>query len=255
MKDQERLNICLNPIYVSFVNSGSTECSSQSKGNESCLKGLQREPEACGRARSSCVYLGVSVDLIRWDKELEEGVLLSWCSGVVSGPSMLTENRTDSIRAKLQTNVAQARLTRSYFCRGWRSSWSFQLSGGPGWATHFPCWQTGSSNPPALTAGVLRPEDNAGGKDRGYFTAQPGGRFTPGYKFTSKLRHRLFQDTTMDWFGSPGADVWCPVGWSLGPGWELNDPQWLDQTHGLSYPHPSVFRCCWQPCGVFKRYR
>lgn len=45
-----------------------------------------------GGQPSTCAYLGVSVDLTRWDKELEEGVLLSCCSGVVSGPSMLTEN-------------------------------------------------------------------------------------------------------------------------------------------------------------------
>lgn len=30
------------------------------------------------------------VFFIRWDRELEEGVLVIWCSGVVTGPSMLT---------------------------------------------------------------------------------------------------------------------------------------------------------------------
>lgn len=42
------------------------------------------------------IYLGVRVDFIRWDRELEDGVLFSWCSGVVSGPSMLTA-KTDEI--------------------------------------------------------------------------------------------------------------------------------------------------------------
>lgn len=112
------------------------------------------------------IYLGVSVDFIRWDKELEEGVLLSWCSGVVSGPSMLTENRTDGCQSQAASRRGPEHSPkwprRSYFCRGWSSSWSFRLSGDPGWATHFPCSQTGSSNPPALTAGVLLPGDNAG---------------------------------------------------------------------------------------------
>lgn len=187
------------------------------------------ELDRCGRDRCSCVYLGVSVDFIRWDSELEEGVLLSWCSGVVSGPSKVTGNRTEGHQSKAADkrgpDRGAQRRARSYFCRGWSSSWSFRLSGDPGWATHFPCWRTGSSNPPASRAGALLPGDHAGGEDRGYSTARRGGPFKSSYKFTTKLRCRLFQDTTMTGFGSPGADVWCPGGWSLGPGWEPNDPR------------------------------
>lgn len=65
------------------------------------------------------MYLGVRVDFIRWDKELEEGVLLNWCSGVVSGPSMLTENRTNkqtNVRAvqTLQTNTHTHKSPRTH---------------------------------------------------------------------------------------------------------------------------------------------
>lgn len=47
--------------------------------------------QSCRRRPCFHVYLGVRDDFMRWDKELEDGVLLSWCSGVVRGPSMLTE--------------------------------------------------------------------------------------------------------------------------------------------------------------------
>lgn len=62
------------------------------------LKAINHELIDCNRVEAVqegkrlcvCVYLGVRDDFMRWDKELEEGVLLSWCSGVVRGPSMLT---------------------------------------------------------------------------------------------------------------------------------------------------------------------
>lgn len=46
-----------------------------------------------GDGATPLVYLGVRLDFMRWDKELDDGVLLNWCSGVVRGPSMLTETR------------------------------------------------------------------------------------------------------------------------------------------------------------------
>lgn len=68
-------------------------------------------------------YLGVvllSVDLTFWDRELDEGVFDSWCSGVVRGPSTLTsqmrergrEGANHSIRIPcIQDHLSQGTLS------------------------------------------------------------------------------------------------------------------------------------------------
>ena len=47
------------------------------------------------------MYLGVREDFTRCFRELEEGVLFSWCSGVVSGPKRLTGNN-EHLRTNLE---------------------------------------------------------------------------------------------------------------------------------------------------------
>lgn len=47
-----------------------------------------------------CAYMVVldKVCIMRWDSELEEGVLtIIWCSGVVTGPNMLTRDQSNNI--------------------------------------------------------------------------------------------------------------------------------------------------------------
>lgn len=46
------------------------------------------------------------VCIMRWDSELEEGVFtIVWCSGVVTGPNMLTTNRYIISLVQLKTLV------------------------------------------------------------------------------------------------------------------------------------------------------
>ena len=45
---------------------------------------------ALTNTRGLFTYLGVILFITRLDRELEDGVLVIWCSGVVMGPSILT---------------------------------------------------------------------------------------------------------------------------------------------------------------------
>lgn len=52
-----------------------------------------------GQGSNGPTYLGVfllNVDLTLWESELLEGVLTICCSGVVSGPNMLTLKQEDT---------------------------------------------------------------------------------------------------------------------------------------------------------------
>lgn len=130
------------------------------------------------------VYLGVRVDFMRWDNELEDGVLLSWCSGVVRGPSMLTatyrhynetSNQQTTVPRLIQAlkNNTQS-LASSYFSQGWHSSLRSRWSGDPSLPARFLPSQTGPSNPPAEPRDAPQPEQKGISKnDRGYFAVLP----------------------------------------------------------------------------------
>lgn len=129
-----------------------------------------------GDKRISLVYLGVRVDFMRWDKELEDGVLLNWCSGVVRGPSMLTERTQHTTfgmkrwQAAAQTAAPaplpsdKRSLASAHFSRGWRSSWSSRWSGDRRRAARSLPSQTGSSSPLAETADAPQPGHNNSGR-------------------------------------------------------------------------------------------
>lgn len=105
-----------------------------------------------------CVYLGVREDFMRCDKELEDGVLLSWCSGVVRGPSMLTPANKNTMKRQPVNNCTRTHTKKTlrggkkahkvYPCSspGWRSSLCSRWSGAPSSAARFPPSQTGPSN-------------------------------------------------------------------------------------------------------------
>lgn len=149
------------------------------------------------------------MDLTRWDKELEEGVLLSCCSGVVSGPSMLAENTTTVTAAPTppHTPTHKKRKTRRT-----------HVSVGGG-----------------VTVGVLDDQVVVAGRPvsgvhelapvAGWQGQQPLHHLSTEARPALRLKLHVLRSCAEPGFGSPWAGVWSPAGWSWGPGWEPSDPR------------------------------